>query len=152
VSGEREGPRVLLRSEQCDGTLSVVESAVPAGFGGPTLHRHDFDETFYVMEGELIFQLRDKLSRVGAGGLAFAPRGVPHTFANFSDSSARYLIVCTPAGFERYFARMAADRQGVEPPQWAMQPIPEVTHVGPQIDPAAVRRLRTAGTETRADG
>jgi hypothetical protein len=33
------------------------------------------------------------------------------------------LIVCTPAGFERYFARMAAERQGVEPPEWALHPI-----------------------------
>ena len=40
--------------------------------------------------------------------MAFAPRNVPHTFANQSDQPARYVLVCTPAGFERYFARMAA--------------------------------------------
>ena len=134
------GPRVLLRSEQTGGALSLIESAAAAGFGGPTLHHHGFDETFYVMEGELTFQLRDELLTVGAGQLAFAPRGVPHTFANLSDAPARYLIVCTPAGFERYFARMAAERQGVQPPDWALQPIPEVTQVGPQIDPAVRRR------------
>ena len=134
------GPRVLLRSEQTGGALSLIESAAPAGFGGPTLHHHGFDETFYVMEGQLTFQLRDELLTVGAGRLAFAPRGVAHTFANLSDGPARYLIVCTPAGFERYFARMAAERQGVEPPDWALQAIPEVTQVGPQIDPAGRRR------------
>ena len=134
------GPRVLLRSEQTGGALSAIESAAPAGFRGPPLHHHGFDETFYVMEGELTFQLRDELLTVGAGQLAFAPRGVPHTFANLSDAPARYLIVCTPAGFERYFARMAAERQGAAPPDWALQPIPEVTRVGPQIDPAALRK------------
>ena len=30
-----------------------------------------------------------------------------HTFTNRSEAAARYLLVCTPAGFERYFARMA---------------------------------------------
>lgn len=140
VAAASSGPRVLLRSEQTGGEVSVIESAAPAGFRGPTLHHHGFDETFYVMEGELTFQLRDELLRVGAGELAFAPRGVPHTFANLSDAPARYLIVCTPAGFERYFARMAAERQGAEPPEWALQPIPEVTQVGPQIDPAALGR------------
>jgi hypothetical protein len=45
----------------------------------------------------------------------------------------RYVLVCTPAGFERHWARIAADAAGVEPPQWALQPIPEVTVVGPQI-------------------
>jgi hypothetical protein len=34
-----------------------------------------------------------------------------------------------------YFARMAAARQGADPPDWALRPIPEVTHVGPPIDP-----------------
>jgi hypothetical protein len=58
---------------------------------------------------------------------------VPHTLANHSDWSARYLLVCTPAGFERHWARVAAERAGVEPPEWALQPIPEVTIVGQQI-------------------
>jgi quercetin dioxygenase-like cupin family protein len=126
---------VLLRSEETAGEISVIESAAPPGFRGPTLHHHDFDETFYVLEGELIFQLRDQLFRVTGGEVAFAPRGVPHTFTNLDAGTARYLIVCIPAGFERYFARMAAERKGLEPPDWAMQPIPAVTHVGDVIDP-----------------
>jgi quercetin dioxygenase-like cupin family protein len=130
------GPNVLLRSEQSGGEVAVIETGPGPGVG-PPLHHHDFDEAFYVIEGELTFQVRDELHRVGAGGLAFAPRGVPHTFANLSDAPARQLIVCTPAGFERYFARMAAERQGTNPPEWAMQPIPEVTRVGPPIDPSA---------------
>ncbi len=42
-------------------------------------------------------------------------------------------MVITPAGFERYFARMAAKRKGAEPPEWALQPIPEVTTLGPPL-------------------
>jgi quercetin dioxygenase-like cupin family protein len=133
VPAASSGPHVLLRSEQTDGEVSVIESTVPGGFGGPPLHHHDFDETFYVIDGELTFQVREDLRAAGAGELAFAPRGVPHTYANLSDAPARFLIVCTPAGFERYFARIAAERQGTDPPEWATQPIPEVTTVGPQI-------------------
>ena len=65
--------------------------------------------------------------------LSFAARNVAHTLANHGDAPARYVLVCTPAGFERHWARMAAEAAGVEPPQWALQPIPEVTVVGPQI-------------------
>jgi hypothetical protein len=61
-----------------------------------------------------------------AGELIFAPRGVPHTLANLTESSARYLLVLTPPGFEREFARRAATEAGVEQPDWALQPIPEV--------------------------
>jgi quercetin dioxygenase-like cupin family protein len=126
------GPRVLLRSEESGGQVSVIQTA-PAPGVGPPLHHHDFDEAFYVLGGELTFQLRDEIVKAGPGDLVFAPRGVPHTFANLSDAPARQLIVCTPAGFERYFARMAAEAEGVEPPAWALQPIPEVTTVGPPI-------------------
>src|SRR3954463_2726873 len=123
------GPRVLLRSEESNGQVSVIQTA-PASGVGPPLHHHDFDEAFYVLEGELTFQLRDEIVRAGPGDLVFAPRGVSHTFANLSDAPARQLIVCTPAGFERYFARMAAEAEGGEPPAWALQEIPEVTRVG----------------------
>jgi mannose-6-phosphate isomerase-like protein (cupin superfamily) len=127
---------VLLRSEQSDGRVSMIETA-PGPGAGPPLHHHDFDEAFYVLEGELTFQLRDQLVKARPGDLVFAPRGVDHTFANLSGAPARQLIVCTPAGFERYFARIAAERQGIDPPDWALQPIPEVIRVGPPIDPEA---------------
>jgi quercetin dioxygenase-like cupin family protein len=113
--------------------VSVTEIVVPPHTAGPPLHTHDFDEAFYMLEGELIFQVDDALVKKGAGELSFAARNVAHTLANHSDGPARYVLVCTPAGFERHWARVAADAAGVEPPQWALQPIPEVTVVGPQI-------------------
>ena len=122
-------PDVLLRSEESDGVVSVVDNTVPANWPGPFLHKHDFDEAFYVLEGELTFQVEDAVVTKRAGELAFAPRGVAHTLANHSDAPARYVLVCTPAGFERYFARMNEN-----PPEWALQEIPfEVERVGPQI-------------------
>jgi len=132
MSTQRAPINVLLHSEQSGGVVSVIESGSLPGFGGPPLH-HDFDETFYVIEGELTFQLGDELFSAKAGELVFAPRGMPHTYANLSTAPTRHLIVCTPAGFERCFARMAAERRGEEPPEWALQPIPGSTTVGPRI-------------------
>jgi len=124
---------VLLRSEQTDGHVSVTEIVVPPHSAGPPLHRHDFDEAFYILEGELIFRFEDGLHTRGAGELVFAPRNAVHTLANHTDAPARYVLVCTPAGFERHWARTGAEAAGVEPPQWALQPIPDVTVVGPRI-------------------
>ena len=126
-------PEVLLRSEQSGGHISVIQNVLPAGAAGPRLHTHDFDEAFYVLEGELTFRVEDELLTARAGEMAFAPRNVAHTLANRSDAPARYLLVCTPAGFERHFARLAAKAAGVEPPEWALQEIPEVVFVGPRI-------------------
>ncbi len=124
---------VLLHSEETGGHVSVTEILVPPHSAGPPLHTHDFDEAFYLLEGELIFQVGDGLVTKGAGELHFAPRNVAHALANHSDEPARYLLTCTPAGFERHWARIAAEAAAVEPPQWALQPIPEVTVVGPPI-------------------
>jgi quercetin dioxygenase-like cupin family protein len=124
---------VLLRSEQSGGHVSMTEIVVPAHNAGPPLHTHDFDEAFYMLEGELIFQVEDELTTKRVGELAFVARNVAHALANHSDADARYLLVCTPAGFERHWGRIAAASQGVEPPDWALQPIPEVIVVGSQI-------------------
>ena len=125
--------KVLLRSEETGSHVSVTEILVPPHSAGPPLHTHDFDEAFYMLEGELIFQVAEALATKGAGELSFAPRNVAHTLANHTDAPARYLLICTPAGFERHWARFEAEAAGVDPPEWALQPIPEVTVVGPQI-------------------
>jgi quercetin dioxygenase-like cupin family protein len=126
--------RILLRSEQSGGHVSVMYNIVAPRAKGPSLHTHDFDEAFYIIEGELVFQVEDQLATKRKGDLAFAPRNVPHALTNRTDEPAHYVLVCTPPGLERSFARMAAEQAGEEPPQWALQPIPEVTQVGPQID------------------
>jgi quercetin dioxygenase-like cupin family protein len=124
---------ILLRSEETGGHVSVTEIVVPPHTAGPPLHMHDFDEAFHLLEGELIFQVEEALVTKDAGELSFAPRNVAHTLANHRDAPARYLLICTPAGFERHWARIAAEAEGVDPPQWALKPIPEVTVVGPPI-------------------
>ena len=58
-----------------------------------------------MLEGELIFQIEEELFTKRAGEFAFVPRNIPHALANHSDADARYVLVCTPAGLERLFAR-----------------------------------------------
>jgi quercetin dioxygenase-like cupin family protein len=100
---------ILLRTETTQDALSLVELAVPAGWDGPPLHHHGFDETFYVLDGEVTFQLGEELVTRGPGEVVFAPRDAVHTLANLSDGPARYLLICTPGGFER---RFEPDRAG----------------------------------------
>src|SRR3954451_7501675 len=130
-----QNPRtnVLLHGEQTGDHVSVTEVELAPHTTGPPLHTHDFDEAFYVLEGELIFQVGDALHAKGAGELSFAPRNVSHALANHSDAPARYVLVCTPAGFERHWARTSAEAAGVEPPEWPLLPTPEVTVVAPPI-------------------
>jgi quercetin dioxygenase-like cupin family protein len=125
--------RVLLRGEESGGAAAIVENTMPAGAPGPPLHSHAFDEAFYVLDGELTVQVDDQVTTAHPGELIFAPRGAPHTLANLGIAPARFLLVLTPAGFEREFARRAAKEAGTEPPKWALQPIPDVNYLGPRI-------------------
>jgi quercetin dioxygenase-like cupin family protein len=138
---------VLLRSEQTGGHVSVTEIVVPPHSAGPPLHTHDFDEAFYMLEGELIFQVDDALVTKGAGQLSFAARNVAHTLANHSDAPARYVLVCTPAGFERHWARIAADAAGVEPPRGRCSRSPRSPSSARRSRP---RRESTARATTRS--
>src|SRR5262245_21259242 len=121
----------LLRSEESGGAVSMVDVTAPPRWGGPPLHHHDFDEAIYVLDGKLTFQLGDELLTATRGQFLFASAGAVHTLANLADEPARYLLVVTPAGFERFFERMAAEAAGVEPPASALEPYPDTTMVGP---------------------
>jgi quercetin dioxygenase-like cupin family protein len=99
---------VHLRGAQSGGQLALIELVVAAGAAGPPLHVHpSHAEGFYVLEGELTFQMRDDRRTGRAGMFFFAAPGTPHTFANQGERDARLLVTSTPAGFERYFHRLA---------------------------------------------
>jgi mannose-6-phosphate isomerase-like protein (cupin superfamily) len=62
------------------------------------LHVHyEDDEAWYVLEGALAFQLGDQIAEVEAGGAAFAPRALAHTYWNPRQERARYLLIMTPS-------------------------------------------------------
>jgi quercetin dioxygenase-like cupin family protein len=125
--------KVLLDSARSDDAIGVVEITLPPAWDGPPLHHHDFDEAFYVLDGELTLQLGEDVTTAGPGSLAFAPRGSRHTLANTGDAPARYLLICTPGGFERMFARLEARAAREEPSAEALRPFPETVVVGPTL-------------------
>jgi quercetin dioxygenase-like cupin family protein len=116
VSPRQPSIVVHLRGQHSGGQLAVVEVLVAAGAAGPPLHVHPAHaEGVYLLEGELLVQVRDELRTGRAGEFFFAPAGTTHTFANRGERDARLLVTCTPAGFERYFDRLAQGLGGGPP-------------------------------------
>ena len=69
-------------------------------------------EGFYVLAGDLSFQVGDDIITGGPGTWVFAPRDTPHTLANHGEQDGLLLCVFAPAGFERRFERMPAKTTG----------------------------------------
>jgi mannose-6-phosphate isomerase-like protein (cupin superfamily) len=69
---------------------------------GPEPHAHvTEDDSFYMLEGELVFTVDGEEVTAGPGTFVLVPPGVPHGFANHTDEQARFVNVHAPAGFDR---------------------------------------------------
>lgn len=95
--------------------LSMFESVVPAGGRVfPHLHR-EYEEAFYLLEGELVFLRAREWRRAEAGTAVHIPRGIVHAFRNDSESAARMLVVHTPATAVHMIEELAALPAGSNP-------------------------------------
>lgn len=90
----------------------VCEYTAPPHFAGPPLHVHPgFDETFLVLEGRVQVTVRDQPGELAPGATAYVNGNIPHTFRNPDGDRARFLIICSPGGFEHYFRAIASGDQ-----------------------------------------
>lgn len=95
--------RLLATGEDTDGRYAVMEAIVPPG-GGPPPHIHSREEEgFYILEGEITFQLGEERFVAEAGTFANMPVGSLHSFKNESGKPAKMLISVAPAGLEKMF-------------------------------------------------
>ena len=93
---------LLLTGNATAGRFCLIDMHIPPG-GGPPPHRHDFEETFILLEGELEATFRGAKSVVRAGETVNIPANAPHQFHNSSSKPVRLLCICSPAGMEDFF-------------------------------------------------
>ena len=96
---------ILLSGADTAGRYCLIDMHIPPG-GGPPPHRHDFEESFTVLEGEIEATFRGEKSVVQAGQILSIPANAPHSFTNASGQSARLLCICAPAGQEEFFPQV----------------------------------------------
>ena len=106
-------------SEDTGGRLAVWEQLLPRR-SSPPLHVHsEEDEAWFVLEGELTFQVGDRTCSAATGSFVWAPRGLPHTF-RVDSPTARVLALAVPGRFDRFVR--ATGRPAEEP---TLPPPPE---------------------------
>jgi quercetin dioxygenase-like cupin family protein len=109
---------ILVSGADTGGRYSLIDMLVPPG-GGPPPHRHDFEEMFTILDGEIELTFRGKAVRASAGSTVNIPANAPHAFKNKSDKPARLLCMCTPAGQEEFFMAVGdpVDSRTAPPPK-----------------------------------
>jgi quercetin dioxygenase-like cupin family protein len=109
---------ILVGGAETGGRYTLIDVLVPPG-GGPPPHRHDFEELFTLLEGEVEFTFRGQKLTAGAGTTVNIPANAPHAFANRSGKVARLLCLCAPAGQEELFLAVGdrVDSRTAAPPQ-----------------------------------
>lgn len=124
-------------TEDTGGRYSVWEMWATAD-GTPPPHVQREDEAFLVLEGSMDVTVGGVTTSIGAGGFAFAPRGVVHAFAITSDV-ARLVLIATPGGAEQFF------RAAGQPATAMALPMPQPPDVATLVATAARHGITIAG-------
>lgn len=84
--------------------------------GGPPLHIHpDQDETHYVLEGQLRYQIGEKTIDANSGDCIHIPKGTPHAWINLQQQPARTLAVLSPGNSEGFFKTLISSAEALDP-------------------------------------
>ena len=96
--------RILIGSEQTSGAYALVDMLIPLK-GGPPPHSHsDFQEAFYILDGEIEVITKERKFTATKGSYVNIPFNGPiHKFTNKTDKTAHILCLITPAGMEKMF-------------------------------------------------
>lgn len=88
--------------EQTAEQFSLAEQIMPQQMCTPIHVQPDEDEVFYVLEGRMTFYLDGAFLIGDPGSVIGIPRGTSHGF-RVDSTTARFLVLNTPAGHERWF-------------------------------------------------
>lgn len=102
---------------QTDGQMSIIDVTEPPGAEAPWhVHRNE-DEGFWVLEGDVTFEVGESTIEASVGDYALGPRGIPHRFT-VGENGCRMLFIFTPGGFEALLREMSepASARTLPPP------------------------------------
>jgi quercetin dioxygenase-like cupin family protein len=103
------GDRMIFRvtGEDTGGAYAVLEYIAGPGSGSPRHVHHNEDESFYILDGAMTFDLGDGTVKAEAGAFVSIPKEMYHAFGNREQEPVRCLVILYPAGLEHFFEELA---------------------------------------------
>ena len=99
------GVRFLCGPDDTDHAWSLMENVIPRD-AGPPAHFHDWAEAYYLISGEVEFEIAGQKTRISPGDFLYAPGGTIHAFHGVSDEPARMLVIDAPAHAVGFFKQV----------------------------------------------
>ncbi len=107
-----------------DDRFSLVESLAWRSTEPPVHVHHREDEAWYILDGQMTFQIGDDRFVATTGSFAFAPRGLSHAFT-VDIEPTRVLVLASPGGFERFALELGEAASDDRPPDGLRVPTPD---------------------------
>ena len=126
--------RIVITGEQTGGAYATIDMLIPPN-GGPGPHSHaDIQESFFVMEGEIVVKTEENTYTARKGSFVNIPLGgMVHDFKNETETTARLLCVVVPSGLEKFFQEIG-------------KPVPPGTFLPlPDMGPEEQQRMQAIG-------
>lgn len=123
------GSLAVIKATAADtgGQMTIVEITESPGAEAPLHVHHREDEAFWILDGDVTFEVGDTVVETHAGDYLFAPRDIPHRFT-VGPSGCRMLFILTPGGFEEFLLATSkpAGSHTLPPPS---TPMPDFTRI-----------------------
>lgn len=97
--------RFLCEAQDTGNAWSLMEVTVPQD-AGPPPHTHQWDEAYFITQGEVRFDVGTRSFTAKAGDFVYTPAGAVHGFRGASQTPARLLIFDAPAHAGTFFKRV----------------------------------------------
>jgi mannose-6-phosphate isomerase-like protein (cupin superfamily) len=103
---------MLCEARETGGAWSLFEEEVPLGMGPPP-HRHDWDEAYYILDGEIDFEIDGEPMKSSTGDFNYLPRNTVHSFRGASPTPSRVLIFAAPAHESEFFLELNSEVRSI---------------------------------------
>ena len=103
----------VLASGEATGGYEVFLQRGPQG-SGPPAHSHPWDESFYVVKGEIAFGIGADSKAASPGTLVHLPAGTVHWF-RFGPGGGEMISITSRLGASRMFTDLAREVEPVNP-------------------------------------
>jgi quercetin dioxygenase-like cupin family protein len=116
VPAPRTEAACKLTSKDTSGACSIFELVTAPRTGPPRHVHHREDEWYYVLTGKFLFEVGGVKYTLQPGATIWAPRDIPHVWANTDTVDGKMILLCQPGGFENFFDALAKAEDDKAPP------------------------------------